>query len=113
MILIYLDRHQLIYLACSAKQSLFFRVGWDIISPLGMLFYSVGFGLIVGKKGIEGFERCGEAPGSCSWPAGEEAGCGDTEVHAGTCSGSGPSQGSAGEDVHRGAGCAEATDWSL
>ena len=44
-----------------------------------------------GKKGFEGIEGSGEDSSSCSGETGEEAGCGDIEVHAGLGSCSGPS----------------------
>lgn len=68
-------------------------------------------GKIAGKKGPEGLESSGEASGHSPWPAGQKAGGCDTQVYAGTCSGSGPSQGSVCEHGLRRAGTAEST-WS-
>ena len=52
-------------------------------------------------------EGSGEDSSACSGETGEEAGCGDIEVHAGLGSSSGQSKSSSCEDVHRGASCAE------
>ncbi|KAF9626727.1 hypothetical protein IFM89_038901 [Coptis chinensis] len=43
-----------------------------------------------GKKGIESLGRSHAAAGSCSWPPSEKTNSCDIEVHAGTCSCSGP-----------------------
>ena len=48
--------------------------------------------VIAGKKGFEGIEGSGEDSSSCSGETGEEAGCGDIEVHAGLGSSSGQSK---------------------
>ena len=62
---------------------------------------------MAGKKGFEGVEGSGEASSSCPGSTGEEASCGNIEVHAGPSSCSSTSKSSSCANVHRGTSSAE------
>lgn len=57
--------------------------------------------MIAGKTGLEGLESSGETSSNISWPAGKEASCCYTKLHAGSCTGSGSSKGPVCKDVPR------------
>lgn len=68
--------------------------------------------MIAGKTGFEGFESSGEASSYISRQGGSEASCCYTEVHAGSCSGSGSSKGTVCERILRRASCAKIIGWT-
>lgn len=105
-------------LYCKKIMSIIFSYMCSLI-PL-ICFWSTVYALllsglndvIAGETGFEGFESSGEASSYISRPAGSEASCCYTEVHAGSCSGSGSSKGTECQDILRRASYAKIIGWT-